>query len=164
MNTLHEWSVAWRIPPAALADLRARLGALDTAAPPADPALPPRSEAAVQAAVRLAASRRGWRLWRNNVGAYTDPDSGSFVRYGLANDSSALNARVKSSDLVGIAPRVIAPGDVGTLIGQFCSFEVKREGWKYAGTDREVAQLAWITHVESMGGRAAFVSEPNSLL
>lgn len=162
MNDLQAWAVQWRVSPAALADLRHRMGALDAPAPLPD-APTGRSEAAVQAQVRLAATRRGWRLWRNNVGVHHDPDSGIFVRYGLANDSSALNARVKSGDLIGIAPRVIGPGDVGTLIGQFVSLEVKHAGWRYTGTERETAQAAWITHVESLGGSARFICSPEAL-
>ena len=152
MNALHDWAVAWRIPPAALADLQARMGVL---ADHALPVLPGRSEAAVQNRVRLAAAARGWRLWRNNVGAYED-QSGAWVRYGLCNDSPALNARVKSADLIGIAPRVIQPGDVGSLIGQFVIVEVKHEGWKWTGSGREQAQAAWAALVQSAGGLSTF--------
>jgi hypothetical protein len=161
MNAFAEWAEHWRVSDDAIADLRRRL--CESLPLVAALAAPARSEAAVQAAVRLAATKRGWRLWRNNVGAYADPLSGSFVRYGLANDSHALNAVVKSGDLIGVAPRIIAPSDVGQLIGQFVSLEVKREGWRYTGTGRESAQAAWIALIESMGGQARFISSEQSL-
>ena len=110
------------------------------------------SEAEVQAHARLLASKRGDRLWRNNIGAGT-LDSGSFVRFGLANDSATLNAQLKSSDLIGI--------EHGT--GRFLSFECKRPGWRYTGTPREVAQLQWIGLVTSLGGRARFITNPEQM-
>ena len=152
MSTVADWAVAWRIPPAALADLAQRL------APPDPPSVPGRSEAAVQAAARAEASRLGWRVWRNNLGAYTDPDSGAFVRYGLANDTAAVNKRIKSADLIGLRPVLVTPHHVGAVIGQFVSLEVKHAGWKYSGTEREVAQAAWAALVGSLGGYARFVA------
>jgi hypothetical protein len=111
-------------------------------------------EAAVVAKVRLEESRPGGRLWRNNVGAVLDPIHRRMTRYGLANDSGPLNARIKSADLIGIRPRVIVPPDVGTTIGQFLSVECKAPGWIYRGTDRERAQMRWAALVVSMGGIA----------
>ena len=53
---------------------------------------------------------------------------------------------------------VITPEMVGTTVGVFTSFEVKRPGWKYTGTPREAAQESWLTLVRSLGGIARFVS------
>lgn len=142
-----------------MAEFRASALAHDFAPPP----VPGESEAAVQARVRVEASRKGMRLFRNNVGAFTDPESGQFVRFGLANDSKQLNAVLKSGDLIGVRPRVVHPGDVGRLIGQFVSREVKRGGWRYAGSPREVAQLNWVNLVNSLGGDAAFCTGEGSL-
>lgn len=159
MNALHDWARRWGIPRDALADLARQFGALDAPLADDDPTM---SEAAAQAQVRLEASRHGKRLWRNNVGAgYTE--DGSFMRWGLANDSAALNKRIKSSDLVGISPRTIQPADVGKLIGQFLCREIKKPGWKYTGTEREQAQLAWITLINSLGGDAGFATGPGTL-
>ena len=136
MQHLTTWAQRWNIPAEALREL---------VTPPNDPdAIPGTSEAAIQTQLRVAASRAGWRLWRNNVGAGT-LENGSHVRWGLANDSPAMNRAIKSSDLIGIKPG-----------GQFVCREMKRPGWKYTGTDREVAQLAFITLVNAMGGDAAF--------
>lgn len=160
---LDEWARTWAVPDAALADLKARMLGFEGGPPPAPPGVPAASEAAVQARVRLEASRKGLRLWRNNVGVYSDPESHIYVRFGLANDTPALNAKIKSGDLIGIRPRVIQASDVGRLIGQFTSREVKHAGWRYTGTDREVAQLNWANLINSMGGDAAFCTGEGSL-
>ncbi len=152
---LTEWAATWGVTGAALADLRGRLTGLD-----AQPALPTAgaSEAAVQARVRLEATRKGMRVWRNNCGAVHDAETGTHLRYGLANDSPQVNAVIKSADLIGIRPRIIQPGDVGQLIGQFVSFECKHAGWKWGNSERERAQGNWAALVLSLGGDARFVS------
>ena len=61
------------------------------------------TESNVTAAIRLEAAQAGHLLWRNNVGACVDT-RGRYIRYGLANESKAVNANIKSSDLVGITP------------------------------------------------------------
>lgn len=121
-----------------------------------------KSEAAVQVAVRLEAARKGVALWRNNVGVLLDR-RGVPVRYGLANDSSAVNANFKSADLIGIRPVLITPAHLGLTIGQFVSREVKAEGWRYTGDEREVAQLRWAELVLSLGGDAAFCTGEGTL-
>lgn len=157
---LAAWAREWGIPAAALDDLRIRLLGLEGSPEPAPLGT---SEAAVQARVRLEASRKGLRLWRNNVGVFHDPETHTYVRFGLANDSAQLNRVVKSGDLIGIRPRRIGPADVGLVIGQFVSREVKRGGWHYTGSEREVAQLAWATLINSLGGDAAFCNGEGSL-
>jgi hypothetical protein len=157
---LTEWARTWAVSDSALADLRARLGLLDNEAPAAAQGL---SEAAVQSRVRLAGSRYGMRLWRNNVGAVHDAERNMHVRFGLANDSPQVNAVIKSGDLIGIWPRVIQPADVGHVIGQFISLECKRGDWKYTGTEREVAQSNWAALVTSLGGRAQFINHEGQL-
>ena len=112
------------------------------------------SESDVQARVRLLASQQGWRLWRNNVGA-GKLENGSFLRWGLANDTPSMNREIKSGDLIGIRPVLILPEHVGTTIGQFASLEVKHEGWSHRpGNDREVAQKRWASLVNGLGGYA----------
>lgn len=159
MSVLDEWARRWSIPARAVADLRERFGEVAN-----NPPLPlaGESEAAVSARVRVAASQLGWRLWRNNLGAGT-LDTGSFVRFGLANDSEALNRQLKSSDQIGIRPRIIGPSDVGSTIGQFVSFECKRSDWKYTGTPREVAQNAWLNLIAACGGHARFVRNEKAI-
>lgn len=114
-----------------------------------------KSESGVLSQIRLEASQRGCRLWRNNVGATYTPH-GDFIRYGLANDSAQLNKAIKSADLIGIRPVLITPSHIGITIGQFLSREVKHPLWKYTGTDQERAQLAWADLINSLGGDACF--------
>lgn len=148
---MHEWAKRHGVSPVALQELLTIIGvnAVGTSE---------LSEAAIQTNIRLEASRKGIRLWRNNVGVMHDADAGIYVRYGLANESSQMNAVVKSGDLIGIRPVVITPAHVGTTIGQFMSREVKHGKWRYTGTPREVAQLNWINIVNVLGGDASFTN------
>lgn len=149
--TLLEWQRKHSITAEALADLVTMVG-LDV----------PRStkdtpESRVQDEARLLASKMGWRLFRNNVGVLKD-ERGVPVRYGIANDSPAMNKRIKSSDLIGIRPVVITPDMVGSTIGQFVAREVKKAGWRYKGTEHEAAQLAFGTLIIGLGGDFRFWS------
>lgn len=158
---LHEWALQWGIPLAALHDLQRRMGVLDDYHPGA-PAPGDRSEGAVSNLVRVEASRKGMRLWRNNVGKLDD-ENGRPVRYGLANDSPQVNKVLKSGDLIGIDPSPITLAMVGQPRGQFVSAECKPEGWHFTGTPRENAQQAWAMRVISLGGRALFVNREGML-
>src|ERR1700677_1701677 len=82
------------------------------------------SESQVQSLVRLEAARKNIRLWRNNVGVLQD-ETGRPVRYWLANDSKALNEKIKSGDLVGWRPMLITPAMIGATVAQFVSRECK---------------------------------------
>lgn len=151
MNLLHEWARLHGVSDAAIAQLCAML------AVPVGTSAPGLGEANVQAAIRVAASQKGMLLFRNNVGA-GKIDSGSFIRWGLANDSAAMNRAVKSADLIGVMPVTITLADVGRVIGQFVSIECKRANWKYSGSEREAAQLKWLTIIQANGGRAVFAT------
>jgi hypothetical protein len=121
------------------------------------------SEGRVQSLVRLALARLGWRMWRNNRGAFKDA-TGRWVRYGLGNDSKKLGDVVKSHDLVGWRAVVITPDMVGKVIAQFVSIECKDEDWVYNPNDEhEVAQKRWLDMVNTDGGYAAFISNENQL-
>ena len=155
---LTQWGIKWGIPFEALDDLRREFGTIST-----DPARKDgESEAAVQSRIRLEASRKGLRLWRNNNGGTYD-DKGNFIRYGLANDSAAVNKVIKSSDLIGIRPVVICPHHIGHTVGVFVAREVKPQGWQYTATEREVAQLKFLELVAMMGGDAAFANSEGTL-
>lgn len=166
---LDEWAHSWNIPFEAMIDLKCRLGTLERGLPEQ----PGTSEAAIQSQVRLEATKKGARLWRNNLGAGyllpNDPNGslrelkGNYVRFGLCNDSERLNKRLKSSDLIGIKPVVITPQMIGKTIGQFLAREVKPASWKFRGTVRENAQLNFITIVQSLGGDAAFTNSEGSI-
>lgn len=113
------------------------------------------SEASTLQQVRIKESKKGNRLWRNNNGACEDVN-GRVIRYGLGNDSSIINKIFKSSDLIGITPYRVQQHDINKKLGIFTSIEMKRQGWKYTGTNREVAQLNWLKLVITLGGIGRF--------
>lgn len=151
----NEWCKKWGVPIEAQEDLQ-RMLCLEYAKSDGREGREGNSEAAVQNQVRYDHANKGGLLWRNNVGVASDA-YGNFIRYGLANDSKKVNAKIKSGDLIGIQPILIEQRHVGTYIGQFVSREVKRVGWKWRGTQREKAQAAWAMLVLSLGGSAAIV-------
>lgn len=156
MSTVDEWAEAWGlIGHPCVADLRLRMGVGPKLPVPVEYAT--HTEAAVQQRARLEYAKGGALVYRNNVGAMQD-DAGRWVRFGLANDSKQMNEEFKSGDLIGCRPVVIEPRMVGWTIGQFMSIECKAPGWKYTGTDREVAQLRWNELITSKGGLALFRS------
>lgn len=156
---LEMWATRWGIPEVALEDLRRTLGLAQLEV--VDNEIQ-KSEAALMNLIRIEASKKNLRLWRNNVGAAYMPD-GSFLRYGLANESGKMNGYIKSADLIGIRPVKIRAPMVGMTIGQFVSREVKSSDWKYTGTDRERAQLRWIEVITGMGGDACFANHEGTL-
>lgn len=115
------------------------------------------SESSVSKRIRLDFAHAGGLLWRNNVGVLPDA-RGIPVRFGLANEFSQMNKKIKSSDLIGIRKVVITQEMVGMIIGQFVAKEAKAEGWVYTGTPREQAQLKFIELIISMGGDACFTT------
>lgn len=153
MSSYNEWAARH---PQAARDLEQTLGAL-----PWPTGEDGKSEAYVQQQVRLKVAHAGGMSWRNNVGAtpVKCPDCGAKrqpVRYGLANDSAQLNAKIKSSDLILAIPRTIQAQDVGQTIAQFGAIECKAPGWSYTGNGRESAQAAWIALIKKLGGFATF--------
>lgn len=124
------------------------------------------SESNVSSRTRLAAVVKHWRLWRNNRGA-AQLENGSFVRWGLANDSKKLGDTLKSGDLIGWRPVVITSDMVGKVIAQFVSVETKAEGWRPPPRDTKdkdaAAQYLWAELVNREGGYAVFITDPNQL-
>lgn len=154
MTYLDQWAMRHNVSFAALLELQQLFFPAALASEP-DPE--GRLEGYAQSLIRREAPRRGWLLFRNNVGAYRPEGSKRFIRYGLANDSAQMNEAVKSADLIGLRPVLITPAHVGTTIGQFVSIEAKHPGWK-PGEDakREKAQFAWAGLIRSKGGLAVF--------
>jgi len=126
-------------------------------------------EAWAQQNVRFQVARAGGLIWRNNVGAtpkvvYAHCPKCQFdfevqqriIRYGLANDSHQLNDVFKSSDLIGVMPRLITQEMVGAVIGQFLAIECKKPSWNYTGKGRELAQQAYLSLCASKGAIAQF--------
>jgi hypothetical protein len=145
---INEWAVKHNISPIALQELLTLMGVTEEPLAALDNLT---TEAGAQQQVRIKASRAGIRLWRNNRGATYDQDR-RMIRFGLGNDSDKIDKKIKSSDLIGITPHEITLADVGRRLGIFTSIEMKKPGWKYAGTDREAAQWKWGKLVISLGG------------
>lgn len=147
MNALHRWAADWNIPRAALMDLQLRL------MPPTvktDEAVRP--EHTVTTHVLRSATLAGVWLTRNNVGA--GKVSGRFMRWGLCNESAAVNDVIKSADLIGWRKVLIGPHHVGRQIAQFASVEVKASDWKPSDNEHDVAQARWRDWVLASGGFA----------
>jgi hypothetical protein len=159
--TFSEWCQKWGVPHQAEMEYRGMMGVVP--APLVNFMTGTgKNEADVQSRVRLALAQRGYNVWRNNVGAMKD-DRGNYFRFGLANDSAKMNSYIKSADLVGLRSLIVQPEDVGKIVGQFVSYEVKREGWRFTGTDEEVAQMKWAEIINSMGGHAKFTTGVDDL-
>ena len=120
------------------------------------------SEARVQSEIRLEAARKGVRLYRNNSGALKD-EHGRLVRFGLGNESTALNRKFKSADLIGWRTVTVTPDMVGCKIAQFLARECKYEGWVYTGSEREQAQKAFLDLVVAEGVDACFATEVGTI-
>jgi hypothetical protein len=157
---LNQWAIKWGVPFEAVEDLRREFGTINTDPVPVEN---DGSEARIQTLVRLEASQKGCRLFRNNVGVAMDDNGNRTLRYGLANDSKKMNDLVKSSDLIGIQPVLITPAMVGDIIGQFTAREIKPEQWVYTATKHEVAQLNFLELVTSLGGDARFANRVGTL-
>lgn len=72
-------------------------------------------ESILSAKIAIRSSELGWRLWRNNCGAYKR--GRHFIRYGVASPGG--------SDRIGLRPILITPEMVGQIIAQFVAVEVK---------------------------------------
>ena len=130
-----------------------------------------KSESAVDAEVQLEAGKHAVQLLRNNSGVAreVDPKTGRkrIIRYGLDNTSKTHNEQFKSSDYVGTVPIIITPDMVGQLIGIPLYLELKREGWRYTGVGREVAQKRFMDRQALFGaicGFASSVAEFNAVI
>lgn len=156
-----QWAIRNRVSHVALEELRL-IFQMD-APPVAMTGAELHSEAYVQSTVRIEAAQKGnIKLWRNNSGVAFNPN-GQPVRYGLANDSPVLNAKIKSADLIGWRKLLIEPQHLGTHVAQFVSRECKEPNWRYTGDDREQAQLRWIEVITADGGDAKFAMGKGTL-
>lgn len=101
-------------------------------------------ESDVQPLIRLALSRAGCNMYRNNIGlAWYGANRDQPVRYGLVEGSG---------DLIGYTPVVITSDMVGKTIAVFTSVEVKRPK---GGTLKD-SQKNFIIQVLKHGGFAGF--------
>ena len=153
--TLEQLIARWGLPPQFAAELAQVL--TGSVYVPKPDKLDPKSEAWTANDCRIVGGRVGLVTWRNNVGVLEDV-TGRPVRYGLANESAAMNKVLKSGDDIGIYPHVVRPQDVGRKLGVFVSVEHKKPSWSYTGKGREGPQTNWIQGVEAFGGVALFAT------
>jgi hypothetical protein len=151
MDSLISWARKWNISPEALRELCAQ--SITVSYDDEEK----KGEARIQSEIRLEAAGKGYFLYRNNRGA-GKLSNGSFVRWGLANDSEKLGDKWKSGDLIGWKTRFITEADVGSYLAQFVSIEVKAADWKFSGNADELAQVQWATLVNANGGVAMLVN------
>lgn len=97
-------------------------------------------ESTVQKMIMLALSEAGCLVFRNTSGSYTDPRSGSFIRYGVGSPGG--------SDLIGLTPT-----------GKFMAIEVKNKTGRPSA-----AQLQFIEAVRAKGGIAGVCRSPEEAL
>ncbi len=158
---LHQWALKWHLPPEVLRDLQVTLGLYTPPMTVDDPGHG-KSEAWGLSVVKLEASQKNVRLFRNNSGALQDK-GGRLVRFGLGNDSEAFNRVFKSPDLLGWRPELITQQHVGSVVARTVMREGKEPGWQYTGDEHEAAQLACLNMCNADGGDACFVTGPGTL-
>ena len=113
-------------------------------------------ESAVTSQVRLAAAQINCPLWRNNCGGFYD-NTGRFIRYGLGSE-----AKLASSDFIGIRPVLITPEMVGQVLGVFTAVEMKSSDWHFNKNDKHLLQQKhFIDIVQQYGGFAGFATSTN---
>ena len=106
------------------------------------------TEAAIQQQVRLALARAGAAMFRNNIGAYSHPQTGRVIRYGVGQPGG--------SDLIGWTPVVVTPDMVGQTLAVFTAVEVKTPSGRPTAH-----QLNFISQVLSAGGMAGIARSPD---
>lgn len=154
--TLEEWATRWALPAQAINELQ-------EVTQRTQDRHDPKSEAAVASECRLALGMFGVVTMRNNVGVLEDAN-GRPVRYGLCNESKAMNATMKSSDDICIIPYIVRPDDVGRKLGVFMGVEHKRRDWKFTGNGRENAQANFHRMVNGLGGVGIFANSAQSVI
>lgn len=117
------------------------------------------SETAVSQHTQLALTDHGGLAMRNNVGVAVDM-TGRHIRYGLMNESKAVNTKFKSSDLIDCLPIVIQPHHVGRTFGLFVALETKRSDWRLLPSDAHGhAQQAFMQLIRQRGGMSDFITD-----
>jgi hypothetical protein len=100
------------------------------------------NEQSIQQNIRLALSKTGARIFRNNVGSMKDAQ-GRVVRFGLCKGSS---------DLIGWTPVTITADMVGKKIAAFTAIEVKTPTGR--ATDEQINFLHRLAQDGGIGGIA----------
>lgn len=97
--------------------------------------------------IMLAMSKKGWLVWRNQVGLFKTLD-GRTVNIGIKG----------SSDLMAVKPTVITPEMVGQTLAVFVAVEVK------TATGRQSEpQKKWQKAVEKLGVKYILARSENDI-
>lgn len=107
------------------------------------------TEADIMRDIQLKASELGCRLFRNNVGAFTDK-RGIPIRFGLC---------VGSSDLIGYVPVTITEAMIGRTVAVFLAAEVKGPTGKVTPE-----QANFLARVHGDGGAAVLARSFDDVL
>lgn len=119
------------------------------------------TEAQLLSEVRIQAPKYGSFLMRNNSGVFVNQKTNRPIRFGLGNDSSRLNSKFKSSDLIGITPRRC---ECGRIHGIFTALEIKKPKWKFDKNNNvHVGQNNFLNKIRENGGLCAFITSMNDL-
>lgn len=133
-------------------------------------------ESKTQAEIRLAASKLGYVLWRNNRGKYYGY---GIVRAAIklliaGNWKAALETLTRArpvdcgvgpdgaGDLIGYLPVTITPDMIGQTVAVFTSIECKAPGAR-TGKDHLQRQQDFADRVNERGGIAAIIDSPDQL-
>ena len=111
--------------------------------------------------ILLAASARGWRLFRQNTGmGWVGKIAGRKGANITLENARPLHAGlcVGSSDIIGIAPVVITPDMVGQTVGVFVAIEVKTVGVPVS-TD----QAKFTAMIKRLGGKAIIARDVSDI-
>lgn len=121
-------------------------------------------EVVVSQKVQIALTEAGGLAMRNNIGVAFDK-YGRPVRFGLMNESKAVNEQYKSSDLIDCVPVLIKPHHVGRVFGLFTAIETKHSDWKLTpGDKRAQAQLRFLNLIRKNGGAADFARSAQDVM
>lgn len=108
------------------------------------------TERNIQQDIRLALSKNGSKIFRNNCGGFKD-QTGRWVTFGVANPGG--------SDLIGWTPVTITPDMVGKKIAVFTAIEVKSASGKI-----RPEQTNFIDRVKIDGGMAGVARSTDDAL
>ena len=111
----------------------------------------PSHEHVVQNQIRLALSRGGTRLFRNNTGALRD-QNGRLVQFGLCKGSS---------DLIGWQSVEITPDMVGETVAVFVAIEIKDQG---RATKEQKAFIQRVREAGGLAGVARSIEDAQAIL
>lgn len=155
MSILSDWARRHAVGPQAMFELYELMGFT----PEVPEVCKGKDESYVQSFLRLQGPPLGYNLARNNRGALPN-EKGVPIRFGLWNDTAALDKVCKSGDLIGYQSGWFRDYETAepVKVAVFSMVECKRATWRGFNPDdpREAAQQRCISMVLTAGGIATF--------